>query len=285
MASRQDQTTDSRRSASPIAATGRGQAAGLGRLSGRRVLIIGAGQQEHGLEDPPIGNGRAMSVLCAREDAALALADIERAGAEATAELVRAEGVEPSILIGDAAAPDDVRRIVGEAAASMGGLDGLVLNVGVGAGLGLSGCTPEEWDHVMAVNVRSAFLGCKYAPAAMTDGGSIVISGSVASTQVLPYPAYGASKAALESLCRQAAVELAPAVRVNLLVPGLIDTPLGRLASAVSPLRDKVKIPLRRQGTGWEVAYGALFLLSEESSYMTGQPLILDGGLTIGPRA
>ena len=139
----------------------------------------------------------------------------------------------------------------------MGGLDGLVLNVGTGAGLGIGGTTPEDWDRVMAVNLRSAFLGCKYGLERMDDGGAIVITGSVASSQVMPIPAYGASKAALDSLCRQAAVEAAPRLRVNQVVPGLIDTSLGRLASAISPRRDQVKIPLGRQGTAWEVAAAA----------------------------
>jgi len=128
-------------------------------------------------------------------------------------------------------------------------------------------------------------LGCKHALEAMTDGGAVVLVGSIASREVLPFPAYGASKAALESLCRQAAVEGAPGVRANLLMPGLIDTSLGRLASAASPLRDQVKIPAGRQGTAWEIAYAAVFLLSGESSYVTGQSLIVDGGLTSGPRA
>jgi NAD(P)-dependent dehydrogenase (short-subunit alcohol dehydrogenase family) len=119
----------------------------------------------------------------------------------------------------------------------------------------------------------------------MNDGGAIVITGSVASSQVMPIPAYGASKAALDSLCRQAAVEGAPRLRVNQVVPGLIDTSLGRLASAISPRRDQVKIPLGRQGTAWEVAAAALFLLSDDAAYVTGQQLIVDGGLTIGPRA
>jgi NAD(P)-dependent dehydrogenase (short-subunit alcohol dehydrogenase family) len=79
-------------------------------------------------------------------------------------------------------------------------------------------------------------------------------------------------------------VEGAPRVRTNLLVPGLIDTPLGRLASKVSPARERVKIVARRQGTAWEVAYAALFLMSDESSYVTGQSLVVDGGLTIAPR-
>ena len=96
----------------------------------------------------------------------------------------------------------------------------------------------------MAVNLRSHFLGCKHGLA--DDGrarGAIVLVGSIASSEVMPFPAYAASKAALESLCRQAAVEGAPKIRTNLLVPGLIDTSLGRLASQLSPLRDQVRIP------------------------------------------
>jgi NAD(P)-dependent dehydrogenase (short-subunit alcohol dehydrogenase family) len=90
---------------------------------------------------------------------------------------------------------------------------------------------------------------------------------------------------ALESLCRQAAAEGAPQVRVNVLHPGLIDTALGRMASAANPRRERVKILAGRQGSAWEVAYAALFLLSGESSYVTGQCLVVDGGLTVAPRA
>jgi NAD(P)-dependent dehydrogenase (short-subunit alcohol dehydrogenase family) len=137
----------------------------------------------------------------------------------------------------------------------------------------------------MAVNLRSQFLGCKHALGAMEDGGAIVLMGSVAAREVMPLPAYSASKAALEALCRHAAVEAAPRLRVNLLHPGLIDTSLGRMASRVNPAREQVKILAGRQGTGWEVAYAALYLLCGESAYVTGQTLIVDGGLTVAPRA
>ena len=107
----------------------------------------------------------------------------------------------------------------------------------------------------------------------------MVLIGSVAAREVMPVPAYAASKAALESLCRQAAVEGAPGIRVNLVHPGLIDTPLGRFASRQNPRRTQVRIPARRQGTAWEVAYTALFLLSDESSYITGSEIHVDGGV------
>ena len=270
---------------SPPTVEGRGEAPGRGRLEGRRILIVGAGQENHGVEDPPIGNGRAMSLLFAREGAAVALADLNPDSAEQTAELVRAEGAQALVIEADASSEEAMTEAFERTSAEFGGVDGSVMNVGIGAGLGIAGTSVEDWDRVMAVNARSHFLGCKLGLASMTDGGSIVLMGSIASREVMPFPVYAASKSALEALCRQSAVEGAPRIRTNLLTPGLIDTSLGRLASQVSPLRDQVFIPARRQGTAWEVAYGALYLISGESSYVTGQSLIVDGGLTVGPRA
>jgi NAD(P)-dependent dehydrogenase (short-subunit alcohol dehydrogenase family) len=267
-----------------IGAEAEGRAPGRGRLDGRRVLVVGGGQQDHGLEDPPIGNGRAMSVLFAREGAAVAVADIDEASAEATAELVRAEDAQAVSIAGDAADESDVARMVGEASSGLGGLDGIVLNVGVAGGLGLQGTTVADWDRVMAVNARAHFLGLKHGLPALADGGSIVLTGSLASRETMPSPAYAASKGALESLVRNGAIEGAPNVRVNLLIPGLIDTPLGRLATQLAPQRADVRIPLDRHGTPWEVAFAALFLMSDESSYMTGQSLVVDGGLAVAFR-
>ena len=267
-------------------AESRGEAPGRNRLAGRRILVVGAGQEDHGIEDPPIGNGRAMSVLFGREGAAVAVADLNAESAEATAELVRAEGAAAEVIAADAADEQAAEGMFKSATEALGGLDGVVMNLGIGAGLGIGGTSAEDWDRVMAVNLRSHFLGCKHGLSAMRrEGGAIVLVGSIASREVMPFPAYAASKAALESLCRQSAVEGAPKVRTNLLIPGLIDTSLGRLASQISPLRDQVRIPARRQGTAWEVANAGLFLISDEASYVTGQSLVVDGGLTVGPRA
>jgi NAD(P)-dependent dehydrogenase (short-subunit alcohol dehydrogenase family) len=246
-------------------------------------VVIGGGQQSYGLDDPPIGNGRAMAVLFGREGAAVTVADRDEAAAQRTAELVRAEQATAAVVVADAADEGEVAAMVEAANDAMGGLDGVVLNVGIAAGARLRGTSADDWDRVMAVNLRSHFLGCKYSLQAM-EAGSIVLIGSVAAREVMPVPAYAASKAGLESLCRQAAVEGAPSVRVNLIHPGLIDTALGRFASQQNPRRSETRIPARRQGTAWEVAYTALFLLSDESSYTTGQVHIVDGGLTIGPR-
>jgi NAD(P)-dependent dehydrogenase (short-subunit alcohol dehydrogenase family) len=258
---------------------------GSQRLAGRRILVIGGGQQDYGIEDPPFGNGRAMSVLFAREGATVAVCDLDEASAEATAELVRTEGAQAVTTAGDAADEDTVVRMLDEAASGLGGLDGIVLNVGVAGGLGLGGTTVEDWDRVMAVNARAHFLGLKHGlPLLREGGGSIVLTGSLASRETMPSPAYAASKSALEALVRNGAIEGAPSVRVNLLIPGLIDTPLGRLATRLAPQRAEVHIPLDRQGTPWEVAYAALFLMSDESSYMTGQSLVVDGGLGVAFR-
>jgi NAD(P)-dependent dehydrogenase (short-subunit alcohol dehydrogenase family) len=257
---------------------------GADRLAGRRILVVGGGQQDYGIEDPPMGNGRAMSVLFGREGAAVAVADVDQASAESTAELVRAENAQAISVAGDAADEQDVVRMLEEAKAELGGLDGIVLNVGVAGGLGLQGTTVEDWDRVMAVNARAHFLGLKHGLPAIADGGAVVLTGSLASRETMPSPAYAASKGALESLVRNGAIEGAPSVRVNLLVPGLIDTPLGRLATRLAPQRAEVHIPLDRQGTPWEVAYAALFLMSDDSSYMTGQSLVVDGGLGVAFR-
>jgi NAD(P)-dependent dehydrogenase (short-subunit alcohol dehydrogenase family) len=254
-----------------------------GRLSGRRILVVGGGQQSYGLDDAPIGNGRAIAITCAREGASVAVSDIDLAAAEETVALARREGGEArgkvEAIAADASEEQGVVAMVEGTERLIGGLDGLVLNVGIAAGVGLQNTSAEDWDRVMAINLRAHFLGLKHALPRMGPGGSAVLIGSVAGQRVMPLPAYSASKAALEALNRHAAIEGAPDVRVNLLVPGLIDTSLGRLATELYPQRAKVPIPLGRQGTAWEVANAALFLLSEEASYVTGASLVVDGGL------
>ena len=260
----------------------RGEAPGRGRLEGRRILVVGGGQEDYGLDDPPIGNGRAMSILFAREGAAVAVADIKRDSAEATAQRVRAEGAAAAVVVADASDEAAVAEMFARARETLGGLDALVLNVGIGAGLGLRGTSVEDWDRVLAVNLRGAMLTARAALPLLADGASIVFTSSVAGIKPgSRIPSYDASKAALGGLMRHVAFEGAPrSIRANIVAPGLMDTSIGRAASRGRPSRATTSIPLGRQGTGWETAYAALFLLSSEAAYVTGQTLIVDGGLS-----
>jgi NAD(P)-dependent dehydrogenase (short-subunit alcohol dehydrogenase family) len=265
----------------PVPAEARGAAAGRGRLRGRKILVVGAGQQRYDIEDPPIGNGRAISRLLAREAAHVAVADVDAAAVQETARLVGAEGKAAVPIVAEVSEPAESERIVNEARTGLDGLDGLVANVGIVGGWGLEHTSTEDWDRVFAVNVRAHFLICKHAFAVMPDGGAIVLTSSIAA--LMPaneVVAYHASKAALAGLCTWLAKHAAAhSIRVNIVVPGLIDTALGRLASKADPSREERPIPLGRQGTAWEVAYAAAFLLSDEASYITGHSLLVDGGL------
>lgn len=267
-----------------LPATAAGTAAGAGRLTGRRILVVGGGSQGAGDPEAPAGNGQAISVLAAREGAAIAVGDVAPDAAEETVALIEGAAGSAHKLIADVADADDCERIVDQAADLLGGIDGLVLNVGIGAGLKLEGTTAEIWDRVLAVNLRSHFLVARRALPLLPPGSGIVFIGSVAGLRPGSLiPSYDTSKAALLGLCRHTALEGGRrGVRANVLAPGLIDTPLGRLASKLRPGRESAAIPLGRQGTAWEVAHAAVFLLSDESSYITGQLLVVDGGLAMG---
>lgn len=255
-----------------------GEAAGRGRLIGRRILVVGAGSSRFQDESDPPGNGQAIARLAAREGAEVICADIDLDAAGRTVAAIRAEGGSAVALQGDVADAEVCARLIVDS----GALDGLVCNVGIGLGSFLADTSPEQWDRVMAVNLRAQFLLARAALPVLPRGGTIVFVGSVAG--LIPgsqIPAYDSSKAGLLGLNRHVAAEGARrGVRANLLIPGFIDTPLGRRATAGRPSRATTPVPLQRQGTAWEGAYAAIFLLSNESSYISGQKLIVDGGLS-----
>lgn len=275
--------SDAPRYVRPPSLESRGDAPGRARLGGRKILVVGGGQRTFDAATDPIGNGRAASLLCAREGSAVAVADANPASAAETVELIRRAGGTATAIVADVAQEADIVRMVGEAEAALGGLDGMVLNVGIGVGaLGLAAVTPRDWDITLAVNLRAPVLCCREALPRLADGASIVFISSVAALHSgSRLPAYDASKAALGGLMRHVGLEGARrAIRANVICPGLVDTPLGRLASAGRPSRTAAPVPFGRQATGWEIAYAVLFLLSEESVYVTGQIIAVDGGLT-----
>ena len=197
----------------PLNAASTGKAAGSNRLAGKQILVVGGGQSAN-VEDtdhsPPIGNGRAICILLAREGAIVLIADKSRSAAEATAALVAKEGKsEPKVLVGDVSNPDGCAALAKEALElSKGRLDGLVLSVGiVGSGSNLLDSSVEEWDQVMNVSLRSHFLIAReIVPymARQATGGSVVSVGSISQLQPMSNAyRYHASKAGLDALIKK----------------------------------------------------------------------------------
>ena len=259
----------------------RGAAPGRARMAGRRVVVVGAGQTEYDLEDQPIGNGRAISMLLAREGARVVAVDRDAAAAERTVELISDAGGEAITIVWDAADPDAANTMVEQSLQWAGGIDGLVYNVGIPGPKGWEANTADAFDATLAVNLRGAMLAARAALPVMDIGSSCVFISSIAAQrptgQLLGYET---SKAALAALMRAVAFEgCRRAIRANVVMLGLIDTGLGRSANDTAD-RARIPVPLGRHGTAWEVAYAALFLLSHESAYITGQTLAVDGGRT-----
>ena len=265
--------------ASSLHAETLGLAPGRGRLQGRRIIVVGAGQRKIIDEKPPIGNGRAMAALFAREGAEVACVDVNKEAVDHTVAQITSEGGKAFAWYVDVSDAAAIAPAVEHCAKQLGGLDGLALNVGISSGLSLPKMTAEAWDRDYAVNVRSHMLFAQKALEVMSPGGAIILMSSMASQRGNGRnPGYESSKAAQIALGRAIArAGEEKGVRCNVIAPGFMDTPMGRDASRRRADR-ALTVPFGRQGTGWEVAYAALFLISNESSYVNAHTLFMDGG-------
>jgi NAD(P)-dependent dehydrogenase (short-subunit alcohol dehydrogenase family) len=248
-----------------------------GRLADKVALITGAG----------MGMGREASLLFASEGARIVVCDIDAAAAAETVARVRQGGGDALAAAGDVAVEDDVRRMVEEGVRRFGALHVLYNNAGVlwkDRDRGVLETDGAQWDRVMAINLKSVFWVTKYGIPYLRQagGGSIVLVGSVSALAgfTRAQDAYTAAKGALISLNKSLAIQFAKdGIRSNIIHPGIVETPL-QAPYLTDALRAEFKtgIPLGRIGQPREIAYAALFLASDESSFMTGAEMIVDGG-------
>ena len=254
------------------------------RLDGRRIMVVGAGQRTLDAPDPPVGNGRAISLLFAREGATLTCVDVSPESVAQTCELIRSDGGMAYSEVADVGEAQAIPALVARSTAHMGGLDGIVLVVGISSGRPIDLQSADVWDKEFAVNVRSNMLFAQQALKHMDDGGVMLLISSISALGCSSVnPAYEVSKAAQLALARSIAMAgQGRGIRCNSLLPGQIDTPMGRSATMRRPERANTPKPFGRQGTGWEIASAALFLMSHESSYVNAHALVVDGGLTMG---
>jgi NAD(P)-dependent dehydrogenase (short-subunit alcohol dehydrogenase family) len=259
----------------------------MGRLDGKIALIVGGGA-----DGPPntgeklsIGNGRATAIMCAREGAAVMVADLKLDLARETAEAILAEGGTAEAIACDVSREEDCHRIVDATVRKFGRLNLMVNNVGIALGGALLRTSTDQFDKMYAVNLRSQFLTMRYAVPEITKagGGAIVNVSSLSAVIAGAGIAYEATKAALLGLSRSVAVRYArDGVRVNTILPGLINSSMVRREIGDREARVAPRIPMGRQGTPWEIAKAIVFLLSDDASYITGTELIVDGGLRAG---
>jgi NAD(P)-dependent dehydrogenase (short-subunit alcohol dehydrogenase family) len=249
-----------------------------GVLTGKRALVTGGAS----------GIGRATALLFAREGAALAVVDLDKAGGQAVARTIVDGGGRAIFLRCDVSLAADCQRAVGQTVDELGGLDILFNNAGIIRRATVVDTTEEEWDRVMAVNVKSIFLLSKYAvPVMARSGGGVIVNtssgwGLVGGRRAV---SYCASKGAVVNMTRAMALDHgAQNIRVNCVCPGDTDTDLLRdearqLGQAEeSFLAQAADRPLRRVGTPEEVAQAILYLASDRASFVTGTALVVDGG-------
>jgi NAD(P)-dependent dehydrogenase (short-subunit alcohol dehydrogenase family) len=253
--------------------------AGDTRLEGKVAIVTGASS----------GIGRATAALFAAEGAAVVAVDLDERGGAALVDEVTRAGGRLTFERADVAGGPDVQRTVDRAVAEYGGLDVLFNNAGIAIFKPVHDTSEEEWDKVVAVNLRGVFLGIKYAVPAMRlrGGGSIINTASVHGfATATDIGAYGATKHGVIGLTKGAALDLARYnIRVNAICPGAVETPLMRsnlraVGDEDEGFRNISKAePIGRVGRPEEIARAALFLATDESSFATGAPFLIDGGL------
>jgi len=252
------------------------------RLVDKVAIITGAGSR-----GPGLGNGKAAAILFAREGARVLCVDAKPENAEETAKVIAQEGGEATVFAADVTRKADCEAMVKAALDRWGAVDILHNNVGIESRKSLFETTEEEWDQVMAVNLKSMLLATQAAAKPMVERGrgAVICVSSVAAMRGHGRTAYAAAKAGVIGFVRTCAAQLGPkGVRVNAIAPGMVWTPM---VESVGPeLREKRRTasPLGTEGEGWDVGWAAVYLASDEARWVTGQTLVVDGGLTITTR-
>ena len=251
-----------------------------GRLDGKVAIVTGAGSSSEG-----IGNGKATAILFAREGAKVLLVDMFEDRVAETETFIAEEGNIASTFVGDVTNAADCEAMVAAAVERYGRLDVLDNNVGISIKADVTEVTEEQWDHIMAVNVKSIMLTSKFAVPAMAanGGGAIINISSMAGLRANSSTPYTTSKAAVIGITQSMAGDHGrQGIRVNCIAPGLIYGPM------VAPRMDEdlrevrmAAAPLGTEGTGWDVGYAALFLASDEARWVTGVVLPVDAGLLV----
>src|SRR5579872_137548 len=262
-----------------------------GRLAGKTAVVVGAGQTP----GETIGNGRATASLRPRRGAGRRRAPWRLASAEETVGMIEAEGGKASAYEADITREAECAALAAEAKARLGRIDILHNNVGIGRGdQSVTTLEAETFDEIMDVNLKGMWLTIKHVVPIMREqgGGAIVNISSMAAVASSNLVAYGMSKAGVNKLTHiTAAANTRYMIRCNCIMPGLMDTPMavggrateqGRSTDDIRAQRD-AQVPLgRKMGTGWDVAYAALFLASDEAKFITGVVLPVDGGMAAG---
>ena len=249
------------------------------RLKDKIAIVTGAGSRGAGL-----GNGKATAILFAREGARVLCVDQVKDRAEETVSAIRAEGGEAVAHAADVTRVAECAAMVKAAVDRWGGVDILHNNVGIEARKGLLETTEEDWDRVIAIDLKSMFLATQATAPAMIrrGGGAVLCVSSIAGLRGYGRTAYATAKAGVIGFVRSVAAELGPkGIRVNAIAPGPVWTPMVQDLGDAARERRRRASPLGTEGTGWDVGWGAVYLASDEARWVTGQTLIIDAGLTV----